>query len=803
HISNRGPEVTCLTVDTSHHLTDLKNANQGTRTHASMFLASLSAVSGLTAVSSFCSQAIPRAKSYIHKFFNGRTSKPHSCTLTWDSNEPETVGKTVTFKVRLFHKHGAPFHVTEDGGILVLVAKDNAAMATSLVFDGATPGDLNLVTCKLTVHKAGDYQVSILAAGCHVNGSPVSKYFQPGPIDPSKTGFLNHSSLVVVPACTRYPLVIEPRDAFDNPATYQMSNKDFFKIKVQEAGTSDWHCPTNQIIYNRQERRLLMYLQMDRKGCYRALVTYGNKTLRNGEFQILVLDLAELGRVHRLVTKSRDSRKFPATLLQLDGRTLDKPKKVEVHVSPKQITITENYFQFCAKQLCLFRVCPRTQFMFHGLKCWSDPTKFSVDPARFSIHDGSSTSVQLASSDCSVIAATFSRFLMRRLGGSETFQDKQEFFYRQVRQIPAKETNSRLLLKIDRWQVLKSSYKATKQFKVADWCKPFEVVFSGEEAVDWGGVSREWFDVLCQELFDPNRSQLFVRFTDNPQGLIHPNTKRSAGQKIKLYQFAGQIVGKCLFESAMGRTQLVKARFTRSFLAQLIGVKVTYKHFETDDPVLYSSKISYIENNDVDGLGLTFAEEVYDTRGHLVQIVDLVANGRKIAVTNDNKLQYLDALAQHRLVNQVKDEVKGFRRGLSWQVPKNLLMMFSEHELELLMCGAGTYSVADFKLHHCVLGASASFNKVLSWFWTIVASFTDLQMARLVQFTTGSSQLPPGGFAELTPRIQLSPGPACNSLPSSHTCFNLLYLPDCDNMEIFHRMLLLAITEGSQGFGLV
>ena len=50
-----------------------------------------------------------------------------------------------------------------------------------------------------------------------------------------------------------------------------------------------------------------------------------------------------------------------------------------------------------------------------------------------------------------------------------------------------------------------------------------------------------------------------------------------------MYEFAGKIVGKCLYESARGSTyrqsyrQLVKARFSRSFLAQLIGLRVHYR----------------------------------------------------------------------------------------------------------------------------------------------------------------------------------------------------------------------------------
>lgn len=46
-----------------------------------------------------------------------------------------------------------------------------------------------------------------------------------------------------------------------------------------------------------------------------------------------------------------------------------------------------------------------------------------------------------------------------------------------------------------------------------------------------------------------------------------------------MYEFAGRVVGKCLYESALGGAykQLVRARFTRSFLAQLIGLRMNYK----------------------------------------------------------------------------------------------------------------------------------------------------------------------------------------------------------------------------------
>lgn len=62
-----------------------------------------------------------------------------------------------------------------------------------------------------------------------------------------------------------------------------------------------------------------------------------------------------------------------------------------------------------------------------------------------------------------------------------------------------------------------------------------------------------------------------------------------------------------------------------------------------------------------------------------------------------------------------------------------------------------------------------SLAQVLDWFWTVVDSFTEEQMARLLQFTTGCSQLPAGGFADLNPKFQISFSPTYNTLPTAHT----------------------------------
>ena len=47
----------------------------------------------------------------------------------------------------------------------------------------------------------------------------------------------------------------------------------------------------------------------------------------------------------------------------------------------------------------------------------------------------------------------------------------------------------------------------------------------------------------------------------------------------KLYKFAGRLAGKCLYETAHGANYRLHlpARLAKSFLAQLVGLRVSYR----------------------------------------------------------------------------------------------------------------------------------------------------------------------------------------------------------------------------------
>ncbi|XP_016106982.1 apoptosis-resistant E3 ubiquitin protein ligase 1 isoform X3 [Sinocyclocheilus grahami] len=662
-----------------------------------------------------------------------------------------------------------------------------------------------------------------------------------GTVVPSKTKIAYHFSTLVLTYGQQHTLQIEPRDEYGNPTSNSVSLVDEvnYNMHVHPLGTVDEEssddCYSTSVSLNKPQCQVLMRLTFRKKGCFRACISYRDQPLSNGEFDIIVLSENEKNCVEKNVSTPGISIYFEAYLYSMgtysscpwqflassqlalqrrpsmgddeeeqdspvEGQSekVKKPKKVYCYISPKQFSVKEFYLKIIPWRLFTFRVCPGTKFTYHG----PDPVHKYLTLV---VDDGIQPPVELSCKDRNIMAATFIRFLHKNIGGSETFQDKVNFFQRELRHIHSKRPRTKTCLKVSRHSLLESSLKATRNFSVSDWSKNFEVVFQDEEALDWGGPRREWFELICKALFDTN-NQLFTRFSDNNQGLVHPNADRSPHQRVKMYEFAGRVVGKCLYESALGGAykQLVRARFTRSFLAQIIGLRMNYKYFETDDEEFYKTKVCFILNNDVSEMDLVFAEEKYSKSGHLEKVVELISGGAQIAVTNENKIHYLNLLAQYRLASQVRDEVEHFLKGLNELVPENLLAIFDENELELLMCGTGDINVQDFKAHAVIVGGSWHFReKVMKWFWAVVSSFTQEELARLLQFTTGSSQLPPGGFNTLCPSFQIIAAPTHSTLPTAHTCFNQLCLPTYDSYEELHKLLKLAISEGSEGFGML
>ena len=378
------------------------------------------------------------------------------------------------------------------------------------------------------------------------------------------------------------------------------------------------------------------------------------------------------------------------------------------------------------------------------------------------------------------------------------FDNKRYYFIAKVKsdatEIP------KLPISVRRDQVFLDSYRSLF-FKSTDEVKnsKLEITFNGESGVDAGGLTREWYQVLSRQMFNPDYA-LFLPIASD-KTTFHPN--RSSGvnpEHLSFFKFTGMIIGKAIRDQCY-----LDCHFSREVYKSILGKSVSLKDMDSVDPNYYKSLVWILENDITDIIEETFSIDTDDYGEH--KTVDLIENGRNIPVTNENKHEYARKIIEFKLCKSVQEQLDNLIQGFYSLIPKELISIFNEQELELLISGLPDIDVDDWKNNTKYVNYTAN-SREIGYFWRAVRSFDTEERAKLVQFVTGTSKVPLNGFKELSGvggvcqfAIHRDYGSA-DRLPSSHTCFNQLNLPAYASYEALRGSLLLAINEGSEGFGL-
>ncbi len=68
-------------------------------------------------------------------------------------------------------------------------------------------------------------------------------------------------------------------------------------------------------------------------------------------------------------------------------------------------------------------------------------------------------------------------------------------------------------------------------------------------------------------------------------------------------------------------------------------------------------------------------------------MIELKPGGEHIDVTEENKVEYVGLVVEYRISRRIKEQFDAFMEGLLDLVPKDLITVFDERELELLIGG--------------------------------------------------------------------------------------------------------------------
>ncbi|KAG2381723.1 hypothetical protein C9374_006107 [Naegleria lovaniensis] len=201
---------------------------------------------------------------------------------------------------------------------------------------------------------------------------------------------------------------------------------------------------------------------------------------------------------------------------------------------------------------------------------------------------------------------------------------------------------------INEFMKRKKSELQTRQWKIK---------FKDEETIDILGVRREFITLLCAEIC---RDSMWNSSEDYK---LYPNRDATDRSSLIKFEFFGRLLGKCLIESI-----LVDIRLTKFVYKKLLGKKLCYQDISSIDASLYKNKLLWIRDNDVsEHLCLSFSVE-----DGISSEVELCPNGKNIAVTNDNKHEYLDLLVDFLLNKDIEKQLLALYKGFQ------ILLIFNE-----------------------------------------------------------------------------------------------------------------------------
>nr|XP_027202817.1 probable E3 ubiquitin-protein ligase HECTD2 [Dermatophagoides pteronyssinus] len=242
-------------------------------------------------------------------------------------------------------------------------------------------------------------------------------------------------------------------------------------------------------------------------------------------------------------------------------------------------------------------------------------------------------------------------------------------------------------------------------------------------------------------------------------------------------------------------------------LTQLPEYTPTLQDLEEIEPEIadniYKLYLMSCDSN-IANLNLTFSV-TKDCLGEFQEIPLKDKNGNEYSmeklVTNQNVLEYIEALLNYYLIYNIETQFDNFYLGFHRACACSLFMHLTPEQLAFTLNGIeGEIDVNHLEKVTQYLNGYDEHSQVIKWFWVCFRMLSSSDKKKLLMFITGSERIPLGGPEALELKIT-NPGGSSDRLPWAHTCEKILLLPNYPSYELLSDKLRIAI-EHNRGFGL-
>uniref|UniRef100_A0A8B9VB15 HECT and RLD domain containing E3 ubiquitin protein ligase 4 n=1 Tax=Anas zonorhyncha TaxID=75864 RepID=A0A8B9VB15_9AVES len=319
--------------------------------------------------------------------------------------------------------------------------------------------------------------------------------------------------------------------------------------------------------------------------------------------------------------------------------------------------------------------------------------------------------------------------------------------------------NPCLILMVRRDNIVGDAVEVLRKTKNVDYKKPLKVIFVGEEAVDAGGVRKEFFLLIMRELLDPKYGMF--RYYEESR-LIWFSDKTF--EDSDLFHLIGVVCGLAIYNFT-----IVDLHFPLALYKKLLNKKPSLDDLKELMP----------------DVGRLFFE-----------------NFKKTPDIHTNRMNnFVDAYVDYIFNKSVASLFSAFHAGFHKVCGGKVLQLFQPSELQAMVIGNTNYDWKELEKNTEYKGEYWADHSTIKIFWEVFHELPLEKKKQFLLFLTGSDRIPILGMKCLKLVIQPTGGGE-GYLPVAHTCFNLLDLPKYTDKETLKSKLIQAI-DHYEGFSLV
>uniref|UniRef100_A0A3Q1GUS9 HECT and RLD domain containing E3 ubiquitin protein ligase 3 n=1 Tax=Acanthochromis polyacanthus TaxID=80966 RepID=A0A3Q1GUS9_9TELE len=352
--------------------------------------------------------------------------------------------------------------------------------------------------------------------------------------------------------------------------------------------------------------------------------------------------------------------------------------------------------------------------------------------------------------------------------------------------------NPYLVLHVRRNHLVSDTLRELTMYSDVDLKKPLKVIFDGEEAVDAGGVTKEFFLLLLKELMDPVYG-MFTHYKDS--NLLWFSDKCFVEQNW--FHLIGIICGLAIYNSTV-----VDLHFPLALYKKLLNVLPTLEDFKELSPTEAGSlqQLLDYEGGDVEETFLlNFAVREDAAAGQNKSLIRVFTES--VHVLMCFRKEFVEAYLRYVFSDSAAEQYSAFSSGFLKVCGGEILSLFQPSELMAMVVGNNNYNWEELEKNAVYKGEFTATHPTVRLFWEVFHEFPLEKKKQFLLFLTGSDRIPIHGMESLRIVIQSTTAEE-HYLPVAHTCYNLLDMPRYQTKEILCRRLTQAV-EQYEGFSLV